>query len=80
MDISFFYFTISRKDIYAIIFDMLEVFYTDNEVKNKFFSIDTYLEKKDYLNTISSSFQALTFDKDMYYIIKFLNNFQCFNF
>lgn len=80
IDISFFYFTVSRKDIYGIIFDMLEVFYTDKNIKNNYFLLETYLEKKDYLNAISSSFQSLTFDKDMYYIIKFLNYFQNFDF
>lgn len=80
LDISFFYFTVSRKDTYGIVFDMLEVFYTENEVKNNYFLLNTYLEKKEYLNSISSSFQALIFDKDMYFIIKFLNYFQNFDF
>lgn len=80
IDISFFYFTISRNDKFKIIFDVLEVFYTDNEFKKKYFSYDTYIDKKFYLESISTDFSSLKYDKDSFFVIKFLNNFSDFDF
>lgn len=79
-DISFYYFTVSRNDKYKIIFDILEAFHTDNNIKKSFFSFDTYIEKKDYLESISTDFMSLKYDKDIYFIIKFLNHFSQFDF
>lgn len=79
-DISFFYFTLSQDKKYKTIFDILEIFFSNKRIKKSFFLLDTYLEKQIFLNTISVEFTHLKNEKDIFYIIKFLNHFHNFCF
>lgn len=79
-DISFFYYTLSQKDTFKLLFDIIEVFYTCEDIKKRFFSFDTYIEKKEYLETLVKDFTLLKYDKDYFFVIKFLNHFDGFDF
>ncbi len=80
IDISFFYFTISRIEKYKVLTWIINLFYIDKEIRKKYFLIETYLEKKSFLQSISKEFYAIKYDKDSFFIIKLLNYFADFDF
>lgn len=80
IDISFFFFTLSKSDKFDVLFDILLLFYFDQQKVKKYFFLQTYVEKKQYLSEFSEKFSLLENDKSSFYIIKFLNQFQDFDF
>lgn len=80
IDISFYFFTISKNEKYSVLFDLISKFYFQERIKNDFFLLGTYLEKKQYLWKISKDFLKIENDKDGFFIINFLNNFKYFDF
>lgn len=80
IDISFFFFTLSRNKKYQILFEIIWEFHQNESVKSRYFTLATYLEKKEYLSKIHKNFSSISNDKTSFYIIKFLNHFKKFDF
>ncbi|MBW7954852.1 hypothetical protein H3C61_03495 [Candidatus Gracilibacteria bacterium] len=79
-DMSFYYYTISRNEKFFVLFEIMFEFYNNLEFKNDFFKLETYLEKKDFLEKSGKLFDLEINDRDLFFIIKFLNNFADFDF
>lgn len=79
-DMSFYYYTISRNEKFFVLFEIMFEFYNNLEFKNDFFKLETYLEKKDFLVKSGKLFNLEINDRDLFFIIKFLNHFNDFDF
>ncbi len=79
-DMSFYYYTISRNEKFFVLFEIMLEFYNNLKFKNDFFELETYLEKKDYLEKSGKLLNLEINDRDLFFIIKFLNEFSWFDF
>lgn len=80
IDISFFFFTLSRSQKFDTLFDILLFFHQDNIQGKEYYTLTTYLEKKEFLSQKNHKFSLIESDKISFYIIKFLNQFEGFDF
>lgn len=80
IDISFFFFTLSRSEKFDTLFDIFLYFHQNNSESKEYFSLSTYLEKKEFLSLKNKKFALIESDKTSFYIIKFLNQFENFDF
>jgi hypothetical protein len=58
----------------------LEIFYSNPELRKKYFSYDAYVNKNNFLKSNISVFNKIRYEKDSYFVVKFLDNFSDFNF
>ena len=80
IDSSFFFFTLSRSEKFYILFDIFLYFHQNIEQAQQYYKLKTYVEKKEFLCQIYPKFTFIENDKISFYIIKFLNQFEGFDF